>query len=105
MKKWQLVANAVLGGFLLTAATATAALLVLMFQTAGSQERSVGLFGALFFQSESLPDGSVHASMGLANPAPLLVVLVGFAGVLLASQLAFIALKDYRARLIAAGAQ
>jgi len=81
--------------------SAAATLLSLMLSTGEESVRRLGLFGSVFFETKEVRPGVTGAEMGLANPVPLVFVFLGFAVLMVLVQLAFAALKQYRAELIA----
>ncbi|WP_162180999.1 hypothetical protein [Terrabacter tumescens] len=72
-----------------------------MLSTGEESVRRLGLFGSVFFETKEVRPGVTGAEMGLANPVPLVFVFLGFAVLMVLVQLAFAALKQYRAELIA----
>ena len=81
--------------------SAAATLLSLMLSTGEESVRRLGLFGSVFFETKEVRPGVTGAEMGLANPVPLVFVFLGFAVLMVLVQLAFAALRQYRAELIA----
>jgi hypothetical protein len=70
--------------------------------SAGEEDnvRTEGLFGSLFFETHELANGATGISMGVDDPAGLIVIFLFCAAFLLMSQLSFHALKRYRAQLL-----
>lgn len=76
-------------------------LLYLMFST-GEDEivRREGLFGSLFFETEEVREGTIGATMGVDNPAALIVIFVLFLLFLTVTQFVYQGLKSYREQLL-----
>ncbi|AXG12758.1 hypothetical protein DN585_04405 [Intrasporangium calvum] len=100
MKKALLLVNSAVGAALLTLVVAAGALLYLMFSTDEDNIRKEGLFGAVFFETREVREGVIGSSMGVDDPVGLIVVFVVLFGLVTLTQLAFHALKAYRADLI-----
>lgn len=70
-----------------------------MFSTTGENERSEGLFGAIFFETSPLPDGNVNASMGVDQPWILALLFLFISMVCIATRFCFGRLKAYKKSL------
>lgn len=100
MQKALWVINSVIGAALLTAVTAVAVLLFLMFSTGKEAVHKEGLLGSVFFETKVQPDGATGIVMGVANPAGLIIIFLFFAVVLAFAQIIYRQLKQHRAQLI-----
>jgi hypothetical protein len=89
---------------LLTAATAVAALLYLMFTTDEIPARAVGLFGSVYVATTGTSAGATDVSLGVANPAALIVLFGLCTLVLVLAHVIYEALQQYRGNLLAARA-
>lgn len=84
----------------MTLVVAAGALLYLMFSTAEDNVRKEGLFGSVFFETREVREGVIGSSMGVDNPLGLVVIFLVLFGLVSMAQLAYHALKAYRADLI-----
>lgn len=80
-------------------------LLFLMFSVGEELGRREGLFGSLYFEATSVSGGGVDATMGVNSAVGILVVLGVCIALITLVQLAYVALKRYRAELIRERAQ
>jgi hypothetical protein len=73
----------------------------LMFSTDGDGPvHREGLFGALSFTMQETSEGATGVSMGVANPAPLIIMFIVCAVILTMIQTIYRGLKQRREQLI-----
>jgi hypothetical protein len=97
-----LLLRSVAAAMVLTASTAVVALLCLMFTTDEAPTRAVGLFGSIYVATTETSAGTTDVSMGVANPAALIVLFALCLIVLVLAQVIYEGLKQYRGTLLAA---
>lgn len=95
MKSFKIMTT-VMVGLILTMCITVLSILWAMFSTHGDNERTEGLFGGVFFESSSSPDGSVMGTMGLNNYWIIIGLFVIICIFLLAAQVFFRKLNSHK---------
>lgn len=101
MRKLFLAFNALFGGVVLTLILAAGALLLLMASTPEAGVRKEGLFGGVFFSTETSASGSIGISLGINSWTSITVVWIVSSLFIFATILVAMRLRRYRASLVA----
>jgi hypothetical protein len=100
MSKVRLAVSSAIGAIILTAVSAVAVLLYLMFSTDDEDIRREGLFGSVAVEIDKLSDGGLGLTAGVEDPIRLFLVFLVLAFFIAATQIVYGLLKQRRAQLM-----